>query len=243
MSRFQDKIILVSGAARGQGAEEVRRLIKEGARVVLGDVREQEGLELAASLGGCASFMRLDVSDVADWDKVVAHCEQLGGLHGLVNNAGIYQPKPIRDTDPELLEAHFRVNQLGVVLGLKSSAPLMQRSGGGSIVNVSSTAGLQGIPNAIAYVGTKWAVRGMTKTAALELASGNIRVNSVHPGLIDTPMLSSRARDDLERRAAMIPLKRMGTVDDVTNLVLFLLSDESAYVTGAEISVDGGLSL
>jgi len=243
MSRFQDKIILVSGAARGQGAAEARRLIKEGARVVLGDVREQEGLELAASLGGCASFMRLDVSDVADWDKVVAHCEQLGGLHGLVNNAGIYQPKPIRDTDPELLEAHFRVNQLGVVLGLKSSAPLMQRSGGGSIVNVSSTAGLQGIPNAIAYVGTKWAVRGMTKTAALELASGNIRVNSVHPGLIDTPMLSSRARDDLERRAAMIPLKRMGTVDDVTNLVLFLLSDESAYVTGAEISVDGGLSL
>jgi 3alpha(or 20beta)-hydroxysteroid dehydrogenase len=243
MSRFQDKIILVSGAARGQGAAEVRRLVKEGARVVLGDVREQEGLELAASLGGCASFMRLDVSDVADWDKVVAHCEQLGGLHGLVNNAGIYQPKPIRDTDPELLEAHFRVNQLGVVLGLKSSAPLMQRSGGGSIVNVSSTAGLQGIPNAIAYVGTKWAVRGMTKTAALELASGNIRVNSVHPGLIDTPMLSSRARDDLERRAAMIPLKRMGTVDDVTNLVLFLLSDESAYVTGAEISVDGGLSL
>jgi 3alpha(or 20beta)-hydroxysteroid dehydrogenase len=243
MSRFQDKIILVSGAARGQGAAEVRRLVKEGARVVLGDVREQEGLELAASLGGCASFMRLDVSDVADWDKVVAHCEQLGGLHGLVNNAGIYQPKPIRDTDPELLEAHFRVNQLGVVLGLKSSAPLMRRSGGGSIVNVSSTAGLQGIPNAIAYVGTKWAVRGMTKTAALELASGNIRVNSVHPGLIDTPMLSSRARDDLERRAAMIPLKRMGTVDDVTNLVLFLLSDESAYVTGAEISVDGGLSL
>jgi 3alpha(or 20beta)-hydroxysteroid dehydrogenase len=243
MSRFQDKIILVSGAARGQGAAEVRRLIKEGARVVLGDVREQEGLELAASLSGCASFMRLDVSDVADWDKVVAHCEQLGGLHGLVNNAGIYQPKPIRDTDPELLEAHFRVNQLGVVLGLKSSAPLMQRSGGGSIVNVSSTAGLQGIPNAIAYVGTKWAVRGMTKTAALELASCNIRVNSVHPGLIDTPMLNSRARDDLERRAALIPLKRMGTVDDVTNLVLFLLSDESAYMTGAEISVDGGLSL
>ena len=159
MNRFQDKIILVSGAARGQGAAEARRLIEEGARVVLGDVREQEGLELASSLGDCASFTRLDVSDVADWDKVVAHCEQLGGLHGLVNNAGIYQPKPIRDTDPELLEAHFRVNQLGVVLGMKSAAPLMQRSGGGSIVNVSSTAGLQGIPNAIAYVGTKWAVR------------------------------------------------------------------------------------
>ena len=243
MNRFQDKVILVSGAARGQGEAEARRLIKEGARVVLGDVREQEGLELAAGLGDCASFRRLDVSDVADWDKVIAHCEQLGGLHGLVNNAGIYQPKPIRDTDSELPEAHFRVNQLGVVLGMKSAAPLMQRSGGGSIVNVSSTAGLQGIPNAIAYVGTKWAVRGMTKAAALELASCNIRVNSVHPGLIDTPMLNSRARDDLERRAALIPLQRMGTVDDVTNLVLFLLSDESAYMTGAEIGVDGGLSL
>jgi 3alpha(or 20beta)-hydroxysteroid dehydrogenase len=243
MNRFQNKIVLVSGAARGQGAAEASHLIKEGAQVVLGDVREQEGQELATSLGDRASFEKLDVSDAADWDKVVAHCEQLGGLHGLVNNAGIYQPKPIRDTEPELLDAHFRVNQLGVVLGLKSVAPLMERSGGGSIVNVSSTAGLQGIPNAIAYVGTKWAVRGMTKTAALELASCNIRVNSVHPGLIDTPMLNSRARDDLERRAALIPLKRMGTVDDVTNLVLFLLSDESAYMTGAEISVDGGLSL
>ena len=243
MNRFQGKIILVSGAGRGQGAAEARRLIKEGARVVLGDVREQEGFDLAGSLGERASFRRLDVSAAADWDKIVAHCEQLGGLHGMINNAGIYQPKPIRDTEPELLEAHFRVNQLGVVLGLKSVAPLMQRSGGGSIVNISSTAGLQGIPNAIAYVGTKWAVRGMTKTAALELAPSNIRVNSVHPGLIDTPMLNSRARDDLERRAAMIPLRRMGTVDDVTNLVLFLLSDESAYVTGAEISVDGGLSL
>src|SRR6266436_7313899 len=116
MSRFQDKIILVSGAARGQGAAEARRLIKEGARVVLGDVREQEGLELAASLGGCASFRRLDVSDVADWDKVVAHCEQLGGLHGLVNNAGIYQPKPIRDTDPELLKRIFGSTSLALSL-------------------------------------------------------------------------------------------------------------------------------
>jgi 3alpha(or 20beta)-hydroxysteroid dehydrogenase len=141
------------------------------------------------------------------------------------------------------MEVHFRVNQFGVVLGLKAAAPLMQRSGGGAIVNVSSTAGLQGIPNAIAYVGIKWAVRGMTKSAALELAPLNIRVNSVYPGLIDTTMPNSRARDDLERRAALLRLKRMGTAEDVAKVVLFLLSDDSAYMTGAEISVDGGLSL
>jgi 3alpha(or 20beta)-hydroxysteroid dehydrogenase len=165
----------------------------------------------------------------------------MGGLNGLVNNAGIYRPTTIQETDAALMEAHFRVNQLGVFLGLKMAAPLLKRCNGGSIVNISSTAGLQGIPNAIAYVGTKWAVRGMTKAAAIELASSNIRVNSVHPGLIDTEMLS--AREDLDRRAALIPLKRMGTAADVAHLVLFLLSDESAYITGAEISVDGALSL
>jgi 3alpha(or 20beta)-hydroxysteroid dehydrogenase len=243
MKRFTDKIILVTGAARGQGAEEALRLVGEGAQVVIADVLDEEGRALADSLGSRANFRHLDVSSESNWQDVIAACEQLGGLHGLVNNAGIYGPKTITDTDRALFEAHVRVNQLGVVLGLKMAAPLMQRSGGGSIVNISSTAGLQGIPNAIVYVGTKWAVRGMTKSAALELAPLNIRVNSVHPGLIDTSMLNSRARDDLERRAALIPLKRMGTVEDVAKVVLFLLSDDSAYMTGAELSVDGGLSL
>jgi 3alpha(or 20beta)-hydroxysteroid dehydrogenase len=243
VNRFNNKIILVTGAAGGQGAEEARKLIGEGATVVIADILDQQGAALAKQLGSRASYCRLDVSDTSSWENVITHCERLGGLNGLVNNAGIYRPRPIQDTDAELIETHFRINQLGTVLGMKYAAPVMQTSGGGSIVNISSTAGMQGIPNAIAYVGTKWAVRGMTKTAALELAPLNIRVNSVHPGLIDTTMLNSRPREDLERRAKLIPLKRMGTVHDVANVVLFLLSDESGYMTGAEISVDGGLSL
>jgi len=243
VNRFSDKIILVTGAAGGQGAEEAKKLVGEGATVVIADILDEQGSALAKQLGSRSSYCRLDVSDTSSWQRVITHCEGLGGLSGLVNNAGIYRPRSIPDTDAALVEAHFRINQLGTILGMKYAAPLMQKSGGGSIVNISSTAGMQGIPNAIAYVGTKWAVRGMTKTGALELAPLNIRVNSVHPGLIDTTMLSSRPRDDLERRAALIPLKRMGTVDDVANVVLFLLSDESGYMTGAELSVDGGLSL
>ncbi|WP_439358574.1 SDR family NAD(P)-dependent oxidoreductase [Bradyrhizobium sp. DASA03007] len=243
MGRFNDKTVLITGAARGQGAEEARLLVAEGGRVVLADVRAEEGNALAASLGERAVFQHLDVSDVVSWRSAMKSCEDLGGLDGLVNNAGIYLPRTIDETDAALMEAHFRVNQLGVFIGLKMATPLLKRRNGGSIVNISSTAGLQGIPNAIAYVGTKWAVRGMTKAAALELAPFNIRVNSIHPGLIDTEMLSARSRGDLERRASFIPLRRMGTVADVAHLVLFLLSDESAYISGAEISVDGALSL
>ena len=243
MSRFNNKTVLITGAARGQGAEEARLLVAEGARVVLADVREEDGRALAAGLGAHAVFQHLDVSDERSWQSAIKRCEEMGGLNGLVNNAGIYRPTTIQETDAALMEAHFRVNQLGVFFGLKMVAPLLKRCNGGSIVNISSTAGLQGIPNAIAYVGTKWAVRGMTKAAAIELASSNIRVNSVHPGLIDTEMLSTRSREDLDRRAALIPLKRMGTAADVAHLVLFLLSDESAYISGAEISIDGALSL
>ncbi|MCP3465567.1 SDR family NAD(P)-dependent oxidoreductase [Bradyrhizobium sp. CCGUVB23] len=243
MGRFDNKIVLITGAARGQGAEEARLLVAEGAQVVLADVREEEGSGLAASLGSRAVFQRLDVSDEASWQSAIDRCEKLGGLNGLVNNAGIYRPATIQETGAALMQAHFRVNQLGVFLGMKAAASLLKRCNGGSIVNISSTAGLQGIPNAIAYVGTKWAVRRMTKAAAIELASSDIRVNSVHPGLIDTEMLGARSREDLERRAGLIPLNRMGTAADVAHLVLFLLSDESAYMSGAEISMDGALSL
>lgn len=243
MKKFTDKIILVTGAAGGQGAEEATQLVAEGARVVIADIKTEQGEALAKQLGPSATFQKLDVSDAAAWQSTMAHCERLGGLHGLVNNAGIYRPKAIADLDTVFIEANFRINQLGTMLGMQCAAPLLQKSGNGSIVNISSTAGLQGIPNAIAYVGTKWAVRGMTKAAALELAGQNIRVNSVHPGLIDTPMLDSRSRDDLAKRAQLIPLKRMGTSQDVAKLVLFLLSEESSYITGAEIAVDGGLSL
>ena len=177
---------------------------------MLADVREEDGRALAAGLGAHAVFQHLDVSDERSWQSAIKRCEEMGGLSGLVNNAGIYRPTTIQETDAALMEAHFRVNQLGVFFGLKMVAPLLKRCNGGSIVNILSTAGLQGIPNAIAYVGTKWAVRGMTKAAAIELASSNIRVNSVHPGLIDTEMLSTRSREDLDRRTALIPLKENG---------------------------------
>jgi 3alpha(or 20beta)-hydroxysteroid dehydrogenase len=159
MDRLKDKIILISGGARGQGAAEARVCVAEGARVVIGDVLEDEGRRLAAELGQSASFVRQDVTRESDWDSALAVAAALGGLHGLVNNAGIYQPRTLMETDAALFERHMRVNQLGCFLGMKAVVPLMERSGGGSIVNISSTAGLRGSPGAIAYSATKWAVR------------------------------------------------------------------------------------
>jgi 3alpha(or 20beta)-hydroxysteroid dehydrogenase len=243
MNRFDNKIILVTGAAQGQGAEEARRLHAEGATVLVTDLVDEKGRELVASLGERASYAHLDVSKADQWERVLALCERQGGLDGLVNNAGVYRPRDIPSTDEAIMRLHFEANQLGVALGMRYAIPHLQRRGGGSIVNISSTTGLQGIPNHLAYAATKWAVRGMTKVAAIELAPLRIRVNSVHPGLIDTSMLESRPREDLLRRAETIPLGRMGTCSDVAGVVLFLLSDESAYMTGAELSVDGGISL
>ena len=159
------------------------------------------------------------------------------------NNAGIYQPRSLMETDTELFERHTRVNQLGCFLGMKTAVQLMEQSGGGSIVNISSVAGLRGSPGAIAYSATKWALRGMTKAAAIDLASRKIRVNSVHPGPIDTEMLKVRTPEQNQQRLQLVPMKRMGTAEEVASLVLFLLSDESGYITGAEMTIDGGASL
>ncbi len=243
MARFTGKVILISGGARGQGAEEARLLVAEGARVVLGDVLEAEGAALAASLGPNAVFLRQDVTQPADWARAVAAAEALGGLHGLVNNAGIYQPKALMETTPELFERHMRVNQLGCFLGMQAVVPAMERAGGGAIVNISSTAGLRGSPHAIAYSATKWALRGMTKAAAIDLAPLNIRVNSVHPGPIDTDMLKVRPAEVNQRRLQAVPMRRQGTATEVAKLVLFLLSEDSAYMTGSELAIDGGASL
>lgn len=243
MNRMTGKIVLISGGARGQGAAEARLFAAEGARVVIGDVLEAEGERLAAELGDAAVFVRQDVTRETDWDAVIAAAERLGGLHGLVNNAGIYQPKTLMETETELFERHMRINQLGCFLGMKAVVPLMERSGGGSIVNVSSVAGLRGSPGAIAYSATKWALRGMTKAAAIDLAPRKIRVNSIHPGPIDTEMLNVRTPEQNQRRLQAVPMKRMGTAEEVANLVLFLLSDESGYVTGAEVAIDGGATL
>jgi 3alpha(or 20beta)-hydroxysteroid dehydrogenase len=181
MDRLRGKVILISGGARGQGAAEARLFVAEGARVVIGDVLEPEGRHIASELGDAATFLRQDVTQEGDWKRAVDAAEKLGGLHGLVNNAGIYQPRTLMETDIELFEHHMRINQLGCFLGMKTVVPLMEQSRGGSIVNISSVAGLRGSPGAIAYSATKWALRGMTKAAAIDLAPRKIRVNSVHP--------------------------------------------------------------
>jgi 3alpha(or 20beta)-hydroxysteroid dehydrogenase len=244
MNRLSGKIILISGGARGQGAAEARLFVAEGAKVVIGDVLEAEGQRLAAELGNAAIFVRQDVTRENDWAKATDAATTLGGgLHGLVNNAGIYQPNTLMDTDTELFERHMRVNQLGCFLGMKAVVPLMEKSGGGSIVNISSVAGLRGSPGAIAYSATKWALRGMTKAAAVDLAPRKIRVNSIHPGPIDTEMLNVRTPEQNQRRLQAVPMKRMGTAQEVANLVLFLLSEESGYITGAEVAIDGGATL
>lgn len=243
MPRLANKIILISGGARGQGAAEARLCVEEGARVIIGDVLESAGRKLAAELGQSATFIPQDVTRETDWAAAIRAAEALGGLHGLINNAGIYQPRTLMETDAELFERHMRINQLGCFLGMKAVVPLMERSGGGSIVNISSVAGLRGSPGAIAYSATKWALRGMTKAAAIDLAAKKIRVNSVHPGPIDTEMLNVRTPEQNTRRVQQVPMKRMGTAEEVARLVVFLLSDESGYITGAEVAIDGGATL
>ena len=243
MGRLDGKVILISGGARGQGAAEARACVAEGARVVIGDLLEAEGRALAGQLGQSCAFVRHDVTQEADWAAALRAAEALGGLHGLINNAGIYQPASLMETDAALFERHTRVNQLGCFLGMKAVVPLMERSGGGSIVNISSVAGLRGSPRAFAYSATKWALRGMTKSAAADLAPRGIRVNSIHPGPIDTDMLKIRTPEQNQQRLQSVPMKRMGTADEVAMLALFLLSDESAYITGAEVAIDGGATI
>jgi 3alpha(or 20beta)-hydroxysteroid dehydrogenase len=212
--------------------------------VVIGDVLHEAGRALAAELGSQAHYQELDVTRPDDWLRAVAAAQRLGPVHGLVNNAGVYAPVPLQADDGlAQFERHVRINQTGVFLGMRSIVPALERTGEGSIVNISSTVGLRSAPNAIAYTATKWAVRGMTKAAALELVGQKIRVNSVHPGPIDTDMLSVRSPEQNQARINQIPMKRLGSPDEVANAVCFLLSDEARYMTGSELAVDGGCAL
>lgn len=242
---FDGKVFLISGAgrARGQGAGEARFLVAQGARVILGDICDDEGGAVAAAIGESARYVRLDVTSEADWDSALAAARAWGGLDGLVNNAAVYIPKPLSDTTKDEFALHMQVNQLGAFLGMKHCAPMIGERGGGSIVNVSSTAGLKGSARAIAYSATKWALRGMTKAAAVDLARMQIRVNSIHPGPIETPMLDRFTPEQRRERVGMVPLKREGAVEDVAELVAFLLSERSRFITGAEIAIDGGLTV
>ena len=243
MARFTDSVFLISGGARGLGEAQARGLVAEGAKVVIGDVLDEEGHRLSAELGKACTYLHLDVTSEAQWSEAVALAERIGKLHGLVNNAGVYKPMSMLQTDTAEFERHTRINQLGTFLGMRAVVAALERSGGGAIVNMSSTVALRSAPNAIAYTATKWAVRGMTKAAALELADKNIRVNSVHPGPIDTDMLNVRTREENLRRVQQVPLKRLGTKEEIAGLVLFLLSDESRYMTGSEVAMDGGAAL
>lgn len=243
MARFTDKVFLISGGARGLGSAQARALVAEGGRVVIGDLLLEEGQRLAAELGAACVFHPLDVTSEGAWNDAVAVAEKFGQLDGLVNNAGVYTPLPMLETDAAQFERHTRINQLGTFLGMRAVIPAFERAGGGAIVNMSSTVALRSAPNAIAYTASKWAVRGMTKAAALELAPRNIRVNSVHPGPIDTDMLNVRTREENLRRVQQVPMKRLGTKEEIAGLVLFLLSDESRYMTGSEVAMDGGAAL
>ena len=243
MARFTDRVYLISGGARGLGEAQARGIIAEGGKVVIGDVLVDDGEKLARALGAACTFQPLDVTSEVQWADAVAVAEKIGKLCGLVNNAGVYTPVSITDTDTAQVERHTRVNQLGTFLGMRAVVPAFERAGGGAIVNMSSTVALRSAPNAIAYTATKWAVRGMTKAAALELAGKNIRVNSVHPGPIDTDMLNVRSREENLRRVQQVPMKRLGTKEEIAGLVMFLLSDESRYMTGSEVAMDGGAAL
>jgi 3alpha(or 20beta)-hydroxysteroid dehydrogenase len=241
------KVALVSGAARGQGEAEARRFAAEGAMVVLGDVLDALGTTVADDIGKAARYVHLDVTSEADWDAAVGTAlREFGPIDVLVNNAGTAKRTPIIGGSLDDYLAVVMVNQVGVYLGMRAVAPVMQRSGGGSIVNISSIDGMVAMPWVSAYVASKFAVRGMTKVAALELAELGIRCNSVHPGFVDTELLRGGGDSgfrgvDLGAVAATVPMQRVGSVDDVTEVVLFLASDASRYCTGSEIVVDGGL--
>ncbi|GJF24851.1 MULTISPECIES: glucose 1-dehydrogenase [Streptomyces] len=240
--RVDGKVVVVTGGARGLGASCARRLVAEGAKVVIGDVLAPEGAALAEELGaGSALFVNLDVTSEAAWRAAVTRTEDaFGPVTGLVNNAGLVHRCPVE----KLAEADYRrvmdVNEVGVFLGMKTVLPSMRAAGGGSIVNMSSLGGLIAFPYILGYTASKWAVRGMTKAAAQEFAPDRVRVNSVHPGVVATEMTadSDRSHEMVTRQ----PIRRAARPAEIAGMVLYLLSDEASYSTGSEFVVDGGYS-
>jgi 3alpha(or 20beta)-hydroxysteroid dehydrogenase len=246
MDRLAGKIAIITGASQGMGMAHARAFVAHGAKVILGDINDKAGSALASELGSNAIFIKQDVASRADWQHLLREAEKrFGTVNVLVNNAGILG-KLAQTTD--LPEEEFlrvcAVNQAGVFLGMQAVLPGMIKAGGGSIVNISSVAGLVaifGAPN-LAYVASKFAVRGMTKQVAVEYGAKNIRVNSVHPGYIKTPMMVAATDEEGGGALTQIPLRRMAEPAEVSNLVVFLASDESAFITGTEHVIDGGMT-
>ena len=247
MGRMDGKVALISGGARGQGAAEAKLFAQEGAKVVIGDLLDVDGMRVAAEiaeLGGEAVYVHLDVTREEDWQSAVqAAVSAFGKLDVLINNAGIWRRGRVEDTTVEDWDAVQNVNSKGVFLGTKAAIPEMRKAGGGSVINISSTAGLVGGPRSTAYTASKGAVRLFTKATAIQYAGEGIRSNSIHPGPIDTEMIQQvwQGEDNSrEESIARTPLGRVGTVDDIAYGALFLASDESSFMTGSELVIDGG---
>jgi 3alpha(or 20beta)-hydroxysteroid dehydrogenase len=245
MASLAGKVAIVTGGARGMGAAEVRRLHGAGATVVAADILDDDGKALVESLGDRASYLHLDVTSEDAWFAAVEQVEsEFGHLDVLVNNAGILKFNALADTPLEEFRQVLDVNLIGTFLGMKAAIPAMKRAGGGSIVNISSTEGLAGTVFCGAYTASKFGVRGITKVAAIEYGGDKIRVNSVHPGGIDTPMTRAVMDEDGRKYVGkrVAGLKRMGEADEVAGVVLFLAGDDSSYCTGSEFVVDGGVT-
>jgi 3alpha(or 20beta)-hydroxysteroid dehydrogenase len=236
MGRVDGKVALISGGAQGMGEADARMLVAEGAKVVIGDILDDKGKALADDIGEAARYVHLDVTQPDDWKAAVATAvSEFGKLNVLVNNAGTVALGPLKTHDLKKWQHVLDVNLTGTFLGMQAVIDPMTEAGGGSIINVSSIEGLRGSVWVHGYVASKWAVRGLTKSAALELGPQNIRVNSIHPGFIRTPMTKH-----LPDNMVMAPLDRPGTPDEVATFVVFLASDESSFATGAEFVMDGG---
>ena len=248
MGKLDGKVALISGGARGQGAAEAETFVREGAKVVFGDVRDDEGRKVEATIragGGDAVYVHLDVTSEADWHHAVQTAvERYGRLDILINNAAITIPRvPIEQRTVAEWDQVMAVNARGVFLGTKHAIPAMRRAGGGSIVNISSVAGIgQSLHQEPAYAASKGAVRIFTKVTASQHAKDRIRCNSVHPGPVDTEMFHKafQDREAMQRRLERVPLRRMGTVAEIVSAVLYLASDDSSYMTGSEVVIDGG---
>lgn len=248
MGRMDDKVALISGGARGLGRAMAEEFAVEGARVMIGDVLVQEAEETAKAIGDSAAAIRLDVTSESCWAEVVrATVQRFGKLNVLVNNAGTAVGAPLVDTTLESYRRVIEVNQIGVFLGMRSAIGPMTEAGGGSIINISSIDGMVGSPRIISYIASKWAVRGMTKAAAMELAPRKIRVNSIHPGHVHTLLASDEQTDHAlvrrmidEHTQRLAPMGRTGLPREIAKLAAFLASDDSSYSTGSEFVADGG---